>query len=181
MFQKCFVMYTQFYESARGHKKLTHNGYSFFKNSQHGKSLYWICDHYHKTNCRVRKVSVDNAIVKSVGEHNHLPSTPSLDFRFPTKFQQFSRDAPRSIMPQPLGARGFPSEFLRMPNVSESFGSAGPKKLSVPPPPPNSGQLDFQRQFQVTFSNGEYFCHLTLYCKDLVFHAAEFLNILEVL
>lgn len=52
---------------------LVHDGYLYNREGADGKKAHWKCVEYHKSRCKGRCITVDAALYKMSGRHNHEP------------------------------------------------------------------------------------------------------------
>ena len=66
-----------FATSEKGNKKVCYEGfvYNYQKENQSTINLtFWICEQYHKSNCKARVHLQNNEVIKQIGDHNHAPN-----------------------------------------------------------------------------------------------------------
>lgn len=100
-------MALQYIESEKGHKKLVHDGYLFYKNRENGNKIYWKCDKYHKFKCRVRLTTENEQIVKSFAfnepRHNHtIDAAEITDARKSRQMAKSTNDSPQPVISKSL-------------------------------------------------------------------------------
>lgn len=71
----------RFIKSQKGFDMLVDGGCLFRKEKEYSKNgkIIWKCMEYKNIKCCVRKHTQNNRIVKSVGEHNHVPNISKVE------------------------------------------------------------------------------------------------------
>ena len=72
-------MTLEFVSSEKGKQKLVDSGHLYVMDRRCGEKMYWKCDQNQKCKCRARAHTMNNEVIKRIGEHNHAGNSARVE------------------------------------------------------------------------------------------------------